>query len=91
MAVIKRGLCECPTKTIYPITAINIRTQTLETQDPGEVANPSLDVTDHVTSNIATLQFPFRKRSLPFETVVAIFETVVAIHNSRCHFNPRGQ
>ena len=23
--------------------------------------------------------FPFRKRSLPFETVVAIFETVVAI------------
>ena len=28
--------------------------------------------------------FPFRKRSLPFETVVAI-------HNSRCHFNPRKQ
>ena len=33
--------------------------------------------------------FPFRKRSLPFGTVVAIFETVVAIHNCRCHFNPR--
>ena len=33
--------------------------------------------------------FPFRKRSLPFGTVVVIFETVVAIHNSRCYFSPR--
>ena len=35
--------------------------------------------------------FPFGKRSLLFETVVAIFKTVVAIHNSRCLFNQREQ